>query len=90
MKNFRKTDRTGQEIRPGDLCIYNNSLVVYKRDSWGGEGSRGEFGQFITAEGVRSVKYTSVIFAFDPLSSRKNQSEEIKLLCRKFYEGEEQ
>lgn len=88
MKNFKKRDRTGQEIRPGDLCVYDNSLVVYKKISWGGEGSKGQYGQFITADGVRSVKYTNVIFAFDPLSERKNQSDEIKALCRKFYEGE--
>ena len=85
--NFDKKDSTGQVIRPGDICVWEGELVLYKSPSWGGSNSKGEYGQFITSTGKRSLKFTSVIFAFDPMGTRKNQSTAVKELCRKFYEG---
>ena len=85
--NFKKEDRYAQHIRPGDICVYDGELIIYKRESWGGEGSRGEYGQFITSRGVRSLKYSSVVFAFDPMGERRNASPEITNLVKKYYEG---
>lgn len=85
--NFDKHDKTGQVIQPGDVCVWKGELVLYKAPSWGGNNSRGEYGKFITSSEERSLKFTSVIFAFDPMGARKNQSATVKELCRKFYEG---
>lgn len=91
-KNFymslldKKKDKLGQELHPGDICVYNGKFVVYKRPSWGGDGSKGLFGQFITDKGASSVKYSSVLFVFDPLGKRRNDSPEVKTLTRRFYE----
>lgn len=87
MKNFRKEDRYGVQIRHGDVCVYDNELVVYKRESWGGEGSKGEYGRFITSKGMRSLKYSSVVFAFDPMGERRHNSAELNKLVREYYEG---
>jgi hypothetical protein len=84
---FEKRDRTNQLLRPGDICIYKGMLAVYLKPSWGGENSKGEYGQFITSLGKHSVRYSNVTFAFDPMGKRRNNSEEVKELCRKFYEG---
>lgn len=85
--SFNKTDRYNQPLHPGDICVYDNQLVIYKKESWGGEGSKGEYGKFITTMGTRSIKYKNVIFAFDPMGERRNKSDEVRELCRKFYEG---
>lgn len=87
MSNFKKVDKYLQEIFPGDVCVYNGEIVVYKKESWGGEGSKGEFGKFITESGIRSFKYKNVVFAFDPMGKRNNKSKTTKELCREFYEG---
>lgn len=89
-----KHDMYGEILYPGDVCAYNGNgkveLVVYKKGSFGGRGSRFEFGQFITARGTRSLKFTSVAFAFDPMGKRRNSSQSVKQLIRNFYEGEKQ
>lgn len=83
-----KKDKYGQDINPGDVCVWDGRLCVYRKHSWGAKGiSKGEYGKFITPEGIRTVKYTSVIFAFDPMGKRRNQSTTVKELCREFYEG---
>lgn len=92
-----KKDSLGQDIFPGDVCIrqvkdkrkFNSTIefCVYKGDSWGGSESKGEFGRFITPSGTRSIKYTSVVFAFDPMSKRRATSNQITELVREFYEG---
>ena len=84
---WKKQDRYGQVIHPGDICVYNNKFVIYIKDSWGGQKSKGEYGRFETEAGTRTIKYTNVVFAFDPMGERRNQSTTIKGLCRKFYEG---
>lgn len=96
--NFRKHDSIGQVLTPGDVCVrlvkdnrnFNKGALefcVYKGDTWGGKGSKGEFGRFITPQGVRSLKYTSIVFAFDPMSKRRATSNQITELIREFYEG---
>lgn len=96
--NFDKKDATGQVIHPGDVCVrvirdgrkFNKSSLefcVYSKPSWGGKGSKGEYGQFITPHGKSSLKFTSVIFAFDPMGERRNKSEQVAKLAREFYEG---
>ena len=88
-----KKDKYGEKIFPGDVCaarIDNRlQLIVYKGESWGGENSKGEFGQFVTTSGVRSIKYTSVIFVFDPVSSRRSKATETTAAIRKYYEGKD-
>lgn len=81
-----KKDKYGQEIKPGDICVYDGKFVVYKKPSWGGPESKGLYGKFIDDTGETSVRYTSVIFAFDPLGKRRNQSIEVRRLTRGFYE----
>lgn len=92
MSSFRdKKDAYGQVLKPGDVCARSNGnkveLVVYKGVSWGGNQSKGEFGRFITTSGSRSLKYTSVIFVFDPMGERRNKAPEVTQITREFYEG---
>ena len=85
--SFEKFDKTHQVINPGDICVWKSELVIYKKPSWGAKGiSKGEYGQFITSSGTTSIKYTSVVFAFDPMGTRKNQSVLVKQLVKAFYE----
>lgn len=88
--NWTKLDSLGQVLNPGDVCARSTKdkveLVIYKGSSWGGNKSKGEFGRFITPDGIRSIKYTSVVFVFDPLSERRTRTDIITGLTRKFYE----
>lgn len=85
---WSKKDRFGQVLIPGDLCVYDKKFIVYKGETWGGSSSKREFGRFITPEGARTIKYTNVIFAFDPMGKRRSEASIIKDLTRRFYEGE--
>ena len=90
MLSFRKYDKLGAEIKPGDICAYSRNkiieLVIYIGETRG-NASTGKFGQFYTTKGKVSLKHTSVVFMFDPLTKRRNNSEDISKLVRKFYEG---
>lgn len=88
---WHKKDAHGQVIHPGDVCARSVKdkveLIVYKGESWGGSTSKGEFGRFITPNGTRSIKYTSVVLAFDPMGERRTKATQVKRLVREFYEG---
>ena len=91
MLNFReKKDAYGQVINPGDVCARSINdkveLVVYREETWGGNKSKGEFGRFVTPRGTRSLKYTSVVFVFDPMGKRRARTDSITSITRKFYE----
>lgn len=92
---WKKKDAHGQALHPGDVCVRLKrsktttstiEFCVYERESFGGKGSKGEFGRFITPDGKRSIKYSSVIFAFDPMGDRHSKAEQVKELVRQFYE----
>lgn len=89
---WSKRDKDGQILQEGDVCVRaitkksGIEFCVYKGEAWGGNGSKGEFGRFITPGGVRSIKYTSVLFAFDPMGKRRANTDEVKQLIREFYE----
>jgi hypothetical protein len=57
---------------------------VYKKQTWGGKGSKGEYGRFITQDGLKSLKYKRVVFVFDPLGER--QADIAQGLVKQFYE----
>lgn len=88
---WHKKDAYGQVLHPGDVCARSVKdkveLIVYKGESWGGSESKGEFGRFITPQGQRSIKYTSVVLAFDPMSDRRSKAKQVTGLVREFYEG---
>lgn len=91
--DFTKRDSTGEAIKPGDMCLYTRrqgserivEFCIYIGDTKG-NGSTGNYGQFKTTTGKRSLKYSNIIFAFDPLGERRNQSEQVKEIIRKYYE----
>lgn len=85
---WAKSDVYDEKIFPGDICVYNNQFIIYKGEAWGAKNSKGQFGRFITSDGVRSLKYTSVVFAFDPMGERRSTADVVRLLTRQFYEGE--
>lgn len=89
---WTKKDAYGQVLHPGDVCaaIVNDkiALVVYKEDSWGGKDSKGEYGRFLHSGTKRTLKYSSVIFAFDPMGKRRSMAEVIQRSIRQYYEGE--
>lgn len=90
MIDFRKYDRLGAEIEPGDICAYSRNKLIEPVIYIGGtkgNASTGKFGQFYTSKGKASLRYSSVIFMFDPNGSRRNNSKAVSLLVRKFYEG---
>lgn len=85
-----KKDAYGQVLTPGDVCARSINdkveLVVYREESWGGSKSKGEFGRFVTPNGTRTIKYTSVVFVFDPLSERRAKTDSVVAITRKYYE----
>lgn len=87
MMTLNKRDGAGNTLKPGDVCIRHVKgkleYIVYKKEVWGGNGSKGEFGRFVTAEGESSIKFSNVLFAFDPLSSRRAKATKV---IRKYYE----
>lgn len=93
--DFNKYDKYGQLLTPGDICIRQTKDGPYRRNiefvlyKGVGKGSvTGEYGRFITTEGESSIKHSSVIFAFDPLSERRARTDEIKKITSKYYTGE--
>lgn len=94
-----KKDKFSQNINPGDICVRQvrerNKMtsylefVIYKEGVWGGTSSKGEFGRFITPNGIRTIKYSSVVFAFDPLSERRSRADSVLSITKQFYEGNE-
>lgn len=91
MSSFKdRTDAYGQVIYPGDVCARSVrdkvELVIYREETWGGNKSKGEFGRFVTPRGARSLKYTSVVFVFDPMGKRRARTDSIVRITRKFYE----
>lgn len=91
MLSSKKYDRYGQELRPGDICARSRNdrvdLIMYKGEVFGSKTGKGEFGRFITPDGPSTLKYTSVVFAFDPLSKRRANAEKVKEVIRQYYEG---
>ena len=91
MLSFDRYDKYGQVLHPGDVCARaakgGVELVVYKKHSWGTKRSKSEFGRFITPNGERSVKYSSVAFVFNPMGDRRARAEQLTKLVREFYEG---
>lgn len=85
-----KRDGMGQLLHPGDVCARSLNdkveLVVYREDTWGGSKSKGEFGRFITPNGNRSLKFSSVVFVFDPLSDRRSRTDSVVSITKRFYE----
>lgn len=90
MLSHKKYDRYGNHIRPGDICTRSKEdrveYVIYKGEVFGSKTGKGEFGRFLTVDGQTSLKYTSVVFAFDPLSKRRPTAKEVTRLIKKFYE----
>lgn len=88
--NFNKYDRIGQKLTPGDVCARAQDdrveLVVFKGGSKGGSGSKGQYGRFITSKGVRTFKYTSVVFVFDAMTNRRAKTDEVNSMVKQFYE----
>lgn len=86
-----KYDKYGQELYPGDICVRDNrgkiELIIYRKESWGGKNSKGEWGNFETLDGATSVKFSSVVFVCDPMGTRKIDTPSSRELTRKFYEG---
>ena len=86
-----KRDKFGQEIKPGALCIRNDrkeqiEFCIYK-GATRGNNATGKYGRFITMDGKVSIRYSSVVFIFEPSSDRRTQAEEITKLMRSYYEG---
>lgn len=92
--DFNKYDKYGQVIHPGNVCVrlikeqYTRTIefCVYKEDVRGSK-SKGTYGRFITDKGVRSIKYSNVIFVFDKWSKRVADIPEITKMIQEYYEG---
>lgn len=89
--SFRdKKDAYGQVLKPGDVCARSINdkveLVIYREETWGGNKSKGEFGRFVTPNGTRSLKYTSVVFVFDPMSERRAKTSDVIRITKQYYE----
>lgn len=86
-----KKDRYGRDIEIGSVCAWSHNgkveLVIYEKSAWGGENTAGEFGRFITADQTRSIKYSSVVFVFDPIKDSRTTAPIVKELMEKYYEG---
>ena len=90
MLNFSKKDAYGQVLKPGYVCARPTKnkgveFCVYKGEV-NGSKSKGTFGKFLTDSGTTSLKYTSVVFAYDPITGATSQAEGVGRLIRRFYE----
>lgn len=87
MLSFKRYDKYGQEIFPGDVCARSKrdkiELIVYKGDAY---GRTNKYGRFISPEGQITVKFTSVAFAFDPMGSRRSKANQVNELVQQYYE----
>lgn len=82
-----KKDKYGQAIMPGNVCVYDGRFVVFKRHSWGGASSKGLYGVFIDNGKEVSVRYSSVLFVFEPSSKRHSEAPVLRKLLKEYYEG---
>lgn len=86
---WRKADKYGTVLYPGDICVRSNQgkveYVIYKKESFGGEGSKGEYGRFEGLSGPCTIKFSNVAFAFDPMGERRAEAKEVNHLVRSFY-----
>ena len=83
-----KRDKYGAVLKQGDVCVwYSKSggiLCVYAGKAPGGK--TGRYGLFHTPVGKKSIAYSSVIAAYDPIGSGERISHDIaKKLLREFY-----
>lgn len=87
MSITKKTDKAGNVLLSGDVCVREVhgvlEYVVYKKEVYGARGSKGEYGRFVTENGETSIKFRNILFAFDPLSTRRARAAEV---IRKYYE----
>lgn len=83
-----KKDKYGQVIKPGDMCMVAGKdgikFCLYKHEVK--RSTKGEYGRFITKSGVVTLKFTGVVFVFDPITDRRGRTEETTELTRRFYE----
>jgi hypothetical protein len=92
--DFKKYDKYGQVLRPGNVCVRlvkdnlksSIGFCIYKEEVRGSK-SKGTYGRFITPEGVRSIKYSNVIFVFDTISETRSKSNTVRELTKQYYEG---
>lgn len=88
MLDLKRYDKYGQEILPGDICVRSKrdkiEIVIYKGDT---RGKTPNYGRFLSPEGNTTIKFSGVVFAFDPMGKRRNQSKEVKQLIKKYYTG---
>lgn len=89
MLNFNKHDAYGQVLKPGNVCVMNMKdkglrYCVYK--DYVRNSRKGEYGKFITEEGHTTLKFTSVVFAFDPLTDRRAKNQTVSGLVKRYYE----
>lgn len=88
IESFRKKDKYGAELSPGDVCVWCSKsggiLCVYAGKAPGGK--TGRYGLFHTPVGKKSIAYSSVVAAYDPMGSGERISHDIaKKLLREFY-----
>lgn len=85
-------DKFGQQINPGDVCVWHHrregiKFLIYKGIVYGGKGSKGEYGSFISGGDRVTVKYSSTVFVFSPLTKRRSMAREVQSPVRSYYEG---
>lgn len=87
--DFKKRDKYGQELNPGDIVAISRKdkveLLIYKEEVYGGKKNGGLRGRFQDLEGTTTVKYSNVVFVFDPMGKRKAGTPAVKELIRRHY-----
>ena len=83
-----KRDKYGARLSAGDVCVWGSKagaiLCVYAGEAKG--GTTGRYGSFHTPVGKKSIAYSSVVAAYDPMGSGERISHDIaKKLLREFY-----
>ncbi len=92
--DFNKYDKYNQKLNPGNVCVRlvkdkfttNIEFCIYKEEVRVSK-SKGTYGRFITPQGVRSIKYSNVIYVFDAISEGRSRAEEVKAITKQYYEG---
>ena len=87
--DFKKRDKYGQELNPGDIVAISRKdkveLLIYKEEVYGGKKGGGFRGRFEGLDGKTTVKYDNVVFVLDPMGERKAGTPAVKELIRRYY-----
>lgn len=86
-ESFKKRDKYGAILHPGDVCVWGSKagaiICVYAGTAPG--SATGRYGSFHTPVGLKSIAYKNIVVAYDSMGKRVINHDITKRLMREFY-----